>query len=372
MNRLIERTIELLESRAGEVRNHRGVVGLDGFVDQIVRVVAHKTSDGQDVFIPDIPALADRIRRAAGKSTALELSVEQTKLGGNGPIMANALANYGLELTYIGAVGAGDGLHPVFAPMAEKCRVIPVSDAAKTDALEFNDGKLMLQQMKCLDELTYEAILAKLGADGVFQLFEEADLVALDHWASVPHMSAIWRALQRDVCPKLSPRRRIIFFDLADTEKRSHEDIVEALELIAAFGPWFHTILGLNQKESEHISEVLGCEPQISGEHELVQARAERIRARLDLGCVTLHPLKFAAAADAEGSALVEGPYTTTPKISTGAGDHFNAGFCLGQMLGGDLEQSLEVGVVSSGYYVQTAISLSISQLIGFLREQEE
>ena len=366
MNEVRERAVELL-TRGGDPETHVGLVGLDGFVDQIIRVVDRKSADGQDLFVEAIPDLAARIGRAAGKSTALELNVLQTKLGGNGPIMAHALASFGLELTYLGAVGSGDGLHPVFQPLADGCRVVPVCDAARTDALEFNDGKLMLQQMACLDQLDFEAILEAVGEEGLVELFEAADLVALNHWVSLPHMSSIWRELQSRICPRLSSRPRTIFFDLADPEKRSHEDIAEALELIGQFGPWYRTVLGLNEKESEHISEVLGCEPEAGDERERILARTERIRESLGLGCLAVHPVKFGAIADEAGSAVLSGPYTSTPKISTGAGDHFNAGLCLGLLLGGQLDESLLIGLVAAGYYVQQAHSPNVEQLCGFL-----
>jgi sugar/nucleoside kinase (ribokinase family) len=57
------------------------------------------------------------------------------------------------------------------------------------------------------------------------------------------------------------------------------------------------------------------------------------------------------------------------PKISTGAGDHFNAGFCLGRVLGLSLEESLCTGVAMSGYYVRTAQSPTILQLAGFVEK---
>jgi len=372
MDDVRERAVDLLRRRGSHLSDHRGVVGLDGFVDQIIRVVGQKTADAQDVFIPTIAALAERIQRAAGKSTALELNVQQTKLGGNGPIMAHALGVLGVDLTYIGAVGSGDGLHPVFEPLAESCRVIPVSDAARTDALEFNDGKLMLQQMACLKDLTFDAIVSKVGKDELVRLFENADLVALNHWASLPHMSSIWRELQAQVCPGLGQKPRTIFFDLADPEKRSHGDIAEALERIAAFGRCYRTVLGLNEKESEHIAEVLGCEPDVSDHRGRILARTERIREKLDLGCVAVHPVRFGAIASAEDSALVTGPYTSTPKISTGAGDHFNAGLCVALVLGGRLDESLLVGLGAAGYYVQKAASPNVERLCQFLPVFEE
>ncbi|MEZ5405205.1 MAG: hypothetical protein R3F23_03210 [Verrucomicrobiia bacterium] len=74
-------------------------------------------------------------------------------------------------------------------------------------------------------------------------------------------------------------------------------------------------------------------------------------------------------AADSQGAtAVVAGPYTANPKISTGAGDHFNAGYCIGRLLGCDLAQSLQLGVATSGFFVRQAISPSREQLVRFLQ----
>ena len=44
-----------------------------------------------------------------------------------------------------------------------------------------------------------------------------------------------------------------------------------------------------------------------------------------------------------------------------------NAGFCCGQMLGFDLEASLQLGVGTSGYYLRNAESPTQTQLVEFL-----
>jgi sugar/nucleoside kinase (ribokinase family) len=59
----------------------------------------------------------------------------------------------------------------------------------------------------------------------------------------------------------------------------------------------------------------------------------------------------------------VEGPFTPKPLITTGAGDHFNAGFCLGKLLGLDDALCLLTGVTTSGFYVRTAKSPTIGDL---------
>ena len=61
------------------------------------------------------------------------------------------------------------------------------------------------------------------------------------------------------------------------------------------------------------------------------------------------------------------GPYTEKPLITTGAGDHFNAGFTTGQLLGLDPEGCLALGVSTSGHYVRTGESPSLAALETFL-----
>ena len=61
------------------------------------------------------------------------------------------------------------------------------------------------------------------------------------------------------------------------------------------------------------------------------------------------------------------GPLAEKPLITTGAGDHFNAGFVTGQVLGLDPEGALTLGVCTSGHYVRTAKSPSLDDLEKFL-----
>ena len=81
-----------------------------------------------------------------------------------------------------------------------------------------------------------------------------------------------------------------------------------------------------------------------------------------------IHPTAYALASGQDGAAMVQGPFTPKPKITTGAGDHFNSGFCLGKLLGFTTERCLLVGVTTSGFYVRTGQSPSLGDLAGMLR----
>jgi sugar/nucleoside kinase (ribokinase family) len=356
-----------LAAAAPGLGSTKALIGLDGFVDEIIAVVDKRHSF--DTFDPvqTIAHLAQKITAAAGQSSNYELVTKQMKLGGNGPIMANALASFGVSVTYIGSLGY-PVLHPVFQEMAGRAKVVTVADAGHTDALEFDDGKLMLGKITPLNEVNWPNLIARVGRAELTKMVDESALFGFVNWTMLPHMSDIWEQLRTEVVPEVTPRRRTFFVDLADPEKRTHADIAAALEILTKYQATFDVILGLNLKESVEILEVLHLpvppDPEAAIEH-----TAHAIRARLGLSCCVIHPRGGAAAATATESATFAGPFVQKPKISTGAGDHFNAGFALGRVLGFDLAECLAVGVGTSGYYVRSAVSPSAEQLSGFLAE---
>ena len=226
----------------------------------------------------------------------------------------------------------------------------------------------MLGKHSSLKEVNWTNILARFGRDKFATQFEGSDLIAFVNWTMIPYMSDVWEALQREFCPNLKGRRRTMFFDLADPEKRTAQDISRALELIVQFEKHFDVILGLNEKEANEISEVLGLKRK-EPNAEALSSLARQLLARLPVSTLVIHPVSCALAASGDAVDVVKGPYIFKPKITTGAGDHFNAGFCLGKLLGLDNAMSVLTGVAASGYYVRTATSPSIPQLADLLRK---
>ncbi len=103
-----------------------------------------------------------------------------------------------------------------------------------------------------------------------------------------------------------------------------------------------------------------------------LQQLAADIRAKLDYAAVVVHPKESAACATPEGNYWIPGPYVSKPVITTGAGDHFNAGFSLGQLLGLSPTTCLALGCTTSGHYVRTAKSPTWADLESFLANWPE
>jgi sugar/nucleoside kinase (ribokinase family) len=344
----------------------RAFVGLDGFVDEIIHVVDKRDNAEKFQRLPTIGKLAERLAAAAGKSTNIELVNQRTKLGGNGPIMANALARLGIKVTYIGALGYPH-LHPVFAEFARRAEVHSIAEPGHTDALEFDDGKLMLTKTTSLNDITWANLQLRYGRDKFIDNFSTADLVGFVNWTMIPYMSELWDSLLQEFCPVEPAPRRKMFFDLADPEKRTPLDIRRALELIVRFEKYFEVILGLNEKEAYEIGQVLGLNTANRSRDGLAALAAE-IQRRTPVDALVVHPVTYALAAGGGSVSVVDGPYVEKPLITTGAGDHFNSGYCLGKLLGFDNAACVLTGVTCSGFYVRNAQSPFMEDLAAMLR----
>ncbi|RMH28002.1 MAG: hypothetical protein D6692_06730 [Planctomycetota bacterium] len=359
----------------------KAVVGFDGFVDSIIHVVDKRHSMARDDFdrIRTIPEFAARCGAAANRSANLEMVVQDVRFGGNGPLFSSAMGRLGSPVTYIGAVGLEDDpsqLDPIFQPFAERCaRVIPLCGPARTDALEFDDGKLMFGKPDAVQRVTWDKIKEVVGLDALRGMMDEAELISVVNWTLLGGVEGIWVGLRDEVLPKLGKdRSRRLFIDLSDPAKRTDEDVRRAMELLATLQPFIPVTLGLNLAESGRIAKVMGVEAY-DDEHnrslaEMVPEAAERLRDRLGLDCVVIHQHTGAGASDAAGErGWFTGPYTRKPRISTGAGDHFGGGFSFARTAGLGLLESLAAACGVAGAYVRDAQSPTLERLIGFLRD---
>jgi sugar/nucleoside kinase (ribokinase family) len=356
---------------AERLNDYPVMVGFDGFVDSIIDVVDKRHGSNQYDPIETIDAFGQRIQSSAGQSANFELVTKLEKLGGNGPIMANALARFGLPVSYVGCLGYPN-LHPAFEELAEVAEVYPICDPGYTDALEFTDGKLMLGKHINLRDVNYPRIKEIVGEETFINLITRAELLGMVNWTMLVTMDSLWDALMEEVFPKLPQRAQppMLFIDLCDPAKRLTEDIEAALKRIGRLNQHTRVVLGLNLNESTQIAQILGL-PTADQPETSIEETARAIRAAMDLQGVVVHPRTSAAGAWLQDNGEVttgrfEGPFTNKPRLSTGAGDNFNAGFCLGLLADLPLQQALCVGTATSGHYVRNAQSPTLHEVASF------
>lgn len=360
-----------VEARVGDLRAKRAFLGFDGFIDEVVHIVDWRTSATQ--YSP-IRLMADYGRRlvdAAGKSTNIEMVTLQRKMGGNAPLMADALGRLGCPIDFVGALGDG-AVDPLFAGLQAHGRVRTLCAPGLTIAAEFQDGKIMHGRLDSMNALGPEVLLAGVGGEeGLAEAFAGVDLAALLNWTMTPQATSIWR-LCADVLAAMEPsqRPRHLFFDLCDPQKRPVEQLVEALRAMALFKEkaGCGVILGLNERESEFVAKALGIPLGGSDGDALIQ-RAAAIAEPLGGIEVVIHPTALAAAWSPDSTGWIDGPVCKAPVLTTGAGDHFNGGYCAARLMGMPPGNAVAIGVAVSGYYVRNAHGPAVEELPAFIRD---
>ena len=142
MNESIDGLVARLRASRSRLAELKCLVGFDGYVDEIVRVVKNRPCLDECTYFDTIGDFADHVKAASGKSADMEIVSQETRIGGNGPILANALARLGAPSICVGALGF-PAIHPVFKGLVAGCTPIGIAEPGHTDAFEFNDGKLM-------------------------------------------------------------------------------------------------------------------------------------------------------------------------------------------------------------------------------------
>ncbi|MBD1391504.1 carbohydrate kinase family protein [Mucilaginibacter glaciei] len=360
----IQQIKQTLKTAPATLANKKVAAGFDGFVDSIVKVVNYKSDQEGTVYFNDIKEFGNYISAKSGSGFSLESEELLQKLGGNMPIMANALAQMGSPVSCVGALGV-PAIAPAFLSMHPNCKLHSFTNPGFTTAMEFADGKLMLAQMTELNKANWGAIKEAIGLKNLQHIFTEADLICLVNWSELDHSNNIWQGLLADVFLKVEPGHRQFFFDLADCSKRKSEAIETAISLIQQFANYGQVTLSLNRNEANILYRTFfGEEP---GDD--LQLTGNKLFTALNIDTLIIHSAKISAAWDNKVTYKTEPAFIANPKFSTGAGDNFNAGYCIGTLLGLDAELSLILANSTSNRYITSGTSPDIETLDAYFSE---
>jgi hypothetical protein len=346
------------------------LVGFDGFIDDIIDLIDKRTSPKDYIRIETISGFGNKVLAAAGKSAGIGAVTRMTKLGGNGPIMAYALCAQDAQVTAIGVLGEPHIL-PVFQQLVTSAKqTITLGNPAVTSALEFADGKIMLNFSEPLNAITFDHVAARCGGvNGLKDMCRRAAGIATVNWAQVPGLTDLWHRFATEILPGLRPDRPLWFVDLADPHRCPAEQICNGIDALKEIQKYADVVLGLNENECRQMCEIFGIPyPTIKPEHEAAREACVALRKHFGFSRVMCHLVKSSAVAWDGGSAAADGFWEPKPKITTGAGDHYNAGFFGALLAGMAPAHCLQIGGATSGHYVRTGDSPTRAQVVSFLR----
>lgn len=314
--------VKAAENLQNNFNPKKAIVGCDGYIDKIIHVVKNRKNQDEFVRVPSIAEYSQTIGGMANKSGSIEFVPVETKLGGNGPLLANALLAQNHQISYVGAIGK-DAIHPIFKDFASKCeKVVSIADPGLTDCLEFGDGKIMCNTSIGLKDVTWDNVCKQLQPPDLRKLIGSTHLISFSNYAKLPNSITVIEGFY-SFLSQLNKKLNV-FVDLADISLREPSDLQVMAELLKNMNVVSNIYLGLNEPESEVLSKVLKIT-----EKDHVQ-RAIKLRQAMSLTMVIIHPSNGAAYSFLDRSGWVDGPVKKNAKCLTGGGDNFNAGFCNG------------------------------------------
>lgn len=347
-----------------ELNEYKALIGFDVVLDHLVKVVKQKNEKGENELFSSISEFGSYLREKAGMSCCLELKTIQKKIGGNMALLSLAMSSLGVKTTCIGTAGSPE--EPVYQQLEEKCDVYSIAPYGTCTALEFNDGKIMLAENETM-QINWKNVEDELERAFMQKLVIQSDMICLVNWSEMMYANEIWRNMLSFLPEAHTSKKKKVFFDLADFSHRSDEDVLECVHLIQDYSACAETTLGLNENETRNMAKVLGI--AFTDIYEVGKC----IYEILGVDVLVIHT-NMDAYAFSKNAQVVEGQaFTTkTPIALTGAGDNFNAGFCLGQLMELGVEACVLLGNASSGYYARYGKNTSWAGLKEFIQSYLE
>jgi hypothetical protein len=365
VNNKIRDTLPSIVSSLGESETSSGTafLGFDACIDIIVRIVREKNGNEITGYFSDSDQFGEFLINLGKKSCGVELETKLSKMGGNMVIMANAMGNLGIRTECLGTFGFPEIL-PLFHNMSSNCSLHTIGDSITATALEFNNSKVIMFDPGPYNNLTWEGIKKLFGTDLLKKMLAGKKLISFLNWSEIENSSKIWKGFLDEVFPEIEigEIKPLFFSDFSDCSRKSQKEIRTAIGLLGSFRNYFKVILSLNQNEASLVAKALGFKENVPDEEFL-----RGLSGACNADILVIHRTNDALACDGVNYEKCETFFCKEPKILTGGGDNFNAGFCYAMLHDLNLFQSLIVANAVSGSYVKTGISPDVENLIKFL-----
>jgi len=350
-------------------------LGFDGYIDSLYSLVKSRESSDKWEKMDSMKQFAARINDAAGSSCNIERVLKKNIAGGFAPNTGRAMSYMGTNVIIVGAMGYPH-IDELFLKYPKNVRHYSISNPGRTAAYEFNDGKVMTTDFGNINGITWDLIMQRISRDKFIELLEQSDAIGQGHWALVPNMTNFWEHLCEEIFPNLSnPKNKVFLVDAADMKKRKNKDIIEMLKSLQKVDEYMPSVLAMNDKETADVSRVLS-----SDDSEFPRGKIKEIKKFedyfdfglkaneiLNLSGIITHDPHFATITTKKEHFWVTEGYTSKPKFTTAAGDHFTGGALLGLMCNLKANESILIGNALTAIFVRTGVSVSTKEVKRFI-----
>jgi sugar/nucleoside kinase (ribokinase family) len=129
--------------------------------------------------------------------------------------------------------------------------------------------------------------------------------------------------------------------------KHSRAAILECLDIIMSYKAFGKVTLGLNENEALLLYQAIAQDVPAE-----LKSVVQTIHAQGMADVVLVHPIHGCYVADENGVRFIDGSFIENPLVTTGGGDHFNAGYGYAVLQGMEIDAAVKFALKVASSFV--------------------
>lgn len=354
----------LVDRLPDDIGDEKVVLGFNGAIDRVREIVDEW--QGRDSYqrIQRLDDFGQQVSTAGReeRSMLMEWVCSDMRTGALVCHISRALGMLDFEPVMIGMFG--DPPKDAFLEEFGEFEMESIGEPAYTDAIEFDDGKLMLSESGGMRYLDWEVLCEEVGVDQLAAYLDGAAVLGMGYWAEISDLVSIFEGIADEIVPTLNAPPEHVLIDPADVGTRPSKDLKQARDALQRLDAVCPVTMSANRYETIDIANSL----RSTTADRSPEAAAEIAREEFGISQFVTHGATKSALATESGIYGVDVPREDEPVLSTGAGDHFNAGFLLGLMYDLGPEESVALGNAVAGCFVRQGDPPTYEKIEAFLQ----
>ncbi|MFB6297103.1 MAG: hypothetical protein ABEH56_01130 [Salinirussus sp.] len=342
--------------------------GFDGVVDRVRTMIESRQGPGEYDRLDRLAGLEERVQDsvATGSSLTVEWEQTDTRTGGHACHLARAFDELGAETTMIGTYGRPT--RDRFAREFDRSTIVSVGEPGVCDAVEFDDGKLLLTEPGEAAALDWTTLTDRIDPATLATHLDGLDVFGVGYWSVTASLPALLAALVERTWPRQQSPPDRVFLDPGDVRGLTPERIREGAARLRATAESVPVTVSANRPETETIAAAAEDRKEASGDQ---RRDARRAREVLGVDEFVAHGSERSVAVGGE-TVAVRVARTDSPALTTSAGDHFNAGYLLGELADLSLAAKTVLGNAAAGVFVRTGRPPGYAEIVDYVGTYRE
>ncbi|MFC6973595.1 hypothetical protein ACFQL1_01255 [Halomicroarcula sp. GCM10025709] len=342
------------------------VFGFDGYLDRVREVVADRSDPETYERLSTLAGFGERVEQsvAAESSLTFEWLQDGSRTGGHTCHLGRAFDTWGFETTLIGMYD--DPVREPFDAEFGHLDLHSIGEPGVTDAVEFDDGKLMLTEIGDTMDLDWATLDERFGHDRLLARLDGAALLGTGYWSETPDLPDVYHGL-RDAWDRIEDPPGTVLVDPGDVRKLDTDRLRAGRDAIGRLDEVTDVVVSSNRAETGILADAYDGATDRTFE-ESAEVAFDALGPTWFVG----HGVDRSVVVTGDGTHSVAVPAVDDPALTTSSGDHFNAGLAIGRVLGLGAAASILLGNAVAGHFVRTADQPSQTEIVAFVEDYVE